>query len=325
MRTGVVGTGLIAHDVVPHLGDWDFEVTAICSTKRSHDKAVELAEPYGAQTFDDYDAFLGSGLFDVVYLAVPNSLHLDFSVRAFDAGKDVIVEKPICCNINEAERLAAHARERQRMVYEAITTIHLPDFKHVQELLPRIGRIHIVTVNYSQYSSRYDAFLAGDVKPAFDPQKAGGALMDLGVYDMAFLVGLFGEPESTTYSANIARDIDTSGIANLDYGTFKAVAICAKDCQAPTNTVVEGEKGYIQVMRPPFICGDIVLHMNDGTEEHYDDNPALRWEPEFAVFRKGLAERDFAGCYRLLETSLSICRVMTEARRSAGIRFPADA
>jgi predicted dehydrogenase len=324
MRVGVVGTGMIANDIVPHLGEWGYEVTAVCSTKRSQDKARLLAEPYGAKEFDDYDAMLGSGLADVIYVAVPNSLHLDFALRAVDAGLDAIVEKPLCCNISEAERLAAEARAHDRMVYEALTTLHLPNFIHVRNLLPRIGNLRIVSTNYSQYSSRYDAFLAGEVKPAFDPAKAGGALMDLGVYNMAFIVGLFGEPKAATYAANIARGIDTSGVMSMDYGTFKAVAICAKDCQAPGRTLIEGEKGYIQVATPPNFCDDVTLHLNDGTEERYDDTPANRWEPEFKDFLAGLEARDLAGCYQLLETSLSISRVMTSARLAAGVRFPQD-
>ena len=68
--------------------------------------------------------------------------------------------------------------------------------------------------------------------------------MDIGLYNLAWLVGLFGEPQSVHYEANIERGIDTSGIMTLDYGTFRAVSVAAKDCSAPWRYVIQGTEGY---------------------------------------------------------------------------------
>ena len=114
-----------------------------------------------------------------------------------------------------------------------------------RELLPRIGRVKLVQCNFSQYSSRYDAFCKGETPPVFDPNCAGGALMDLGVYNVSYIVGLFGEPNQVKYTANIERSIDTSGILTMEYSGFRAVSIAAKDCAAPARYVIQGTKGYI--------------------------------------------------------------------------------
>ena len=88
----------------------------------------------------------------------------------------------------------------------------------------------MVQCNFSQYSSRYHDFCAGKVWPSFDPACAGGALMDLGVYNVSYVVGLFGSPNKVHYAANITRGIDTSGVLTMEYRSFKAVSINAKRC-----------------------------------------------------------------------------------------------
>lgn len=324
MNIGVVGTGMIAQSIVPHLGEWDISVNAVCSTPRSVDKAQALAEPYAAATYTDYDAMLADPTVDTVYVALPNDLHADRTLRALEANKNVIVEKPFAVNTREAEKMAALARAKNLFVFEAITTRYLPNFKTIRKLLNRIGKVRLVMCNYSQYSSRYDAFRAGTILPAFDPIHAGGALMDLGLYNMHYLVGLFGEPRQVHYEANIERDIDTSGVAVLDYGSFKAVAACAKDCAAPLSNTIQGNDGYILQTTPTGVCGEILLHLNDGTEERFDDNPEIRWESEFRAFAKAINEGNLEACYSDLDETLAVVRVMTKARQSAGVVFPMD-
>lgn len=324
MKLGVVGTGMIAHEIVPYLGAWGYDVRAVCSTPRSKAKAHEIADPYGAEVFTDYAQMLEQADIDAVYVAVPNNLHFSHAMDALDAGRHVILEKPVAATVREAERLALAARERGLFLYEAITTLYLPNYRQIREWLPRIGQVKIVTCNYSQYSSRYDAFRAGTVLPAFDPACAGGALMDLGLYNVQYIVGLFGAPKSVGYQANVERGIDTSGVMTLDYGDFKAVSVAAKDCGAPTTNVIQGNDGYILQTTPAGTCGPATLRLNDGTEETCDANPPLRFESEFRAFAAGIAAGDLEGCYRALDHSVAVSRAMTEARLAAGVRFPAD-
>lgn len=325
MKLGMVGTGMIAQTMGPHLSAWGCPLTALCSTPRSLDRARELAQAWGiAEVFSDYAAMLEQADIDTVYIAVPNHLHASFTLQALAAGKHVIVEKPFASTDAEVAQVIEEARTRDLLVYEAVSTLYLPNYLKIAEWLPRIGTVKVVTCNYSQYSSRYDAFCAGEVLPAFDPAKSGGALMDLGVYNLNYIMGFFGVPERVGYAANVERGIDTSGIATLDYGAFKAVAICAKDCGAPTTNVIQGTNGYIMQTTPANRCGAVTLHLNDGTEEVFDESPELQWESEFRAFAAGIEAGDRAGCAEKLEHSLAVARVLTEARRQAGVVFPAD-
>lgn len=325
MKLGIVGTGIIVGEVLPLLVKWGWEVSALCGTPRSHEKTRSLASAYGVPAaYDDYPAMLEQSGVDTVYIAVPNHLHHAFCKKALNAGKNVIVEKPMTSNNREAGELADLARAKELFLFEAITTMYLPNYRRIRELLPRVGDIKIVTCNCSQYSRRYDAFRAGEVLPVFDPKKAGGALMDLNLYNLHWLIGLFGKPESVDYQANVERGIDTSGMLIIRYPGFLAVSIAAKDCAAPRSFIIQGTEGYIQQSSPANTCREILLHLNDGTEEVFDDNPESRLEPEFRAFAEQIESGDRSRCYEALEHSVLVSTVQTQARLGAGIHFPAD-
>lgn len=326
MKIAAAGTGMIAKEVLPQLAGWGWELESICSTPRSKATAEQLSRQCGgtARVYTDFITMLDSETVDAVYLAVPNHLHHWYAKTALMKGVNVIVEKPITSNDREATELAELARSKNLFLYEAISTLYNENYRRIRELLPRLGDIRIVTCNFSQYSSRYDRFLAGEHFPVFDAAMSGGAMMDLNLYNLHYLMGLFGVPRSASYLPNIVDGVDTSGILTLDYGRFQAVSIAAKDCGAPCSYTIQGTKGYIHQLTPANTCGEVLLHLNDGTEERFDFSTPSRLEPEFRHFAKEIQDGDLNACYRTLDHSLDVCRVQTEARKGAGIYFPAD-
>ncbi len=325
MKTGIIGTGFIVKEVLPYFKEWGITAQALCATKRSEEKGQELAAEYQvAEVYTDLDEMLAKADIDTVYVAVPNHLHHDMAKKALMAGKSVIVEKPIASNDTETRDLIRAAEEKDVFLFEAVTTLYLQNYAKVRSWLERIGEVRIVTTNYSQYSSRFDAFMEGTVLPAFDPQKSGGALMDINIYNLNYIIGLFGRPQGVSYRANVERGIDTSGIVTLDYEKFQAVAIGAKDCGAPTNNVIQGTKGYILQTSPAGRCEEVTLHLNDGTTETYDAKPAHRMEDEFKAFMRMMENNDKETCFKMLRHSLTVSEVATAARRDAGVVFAAD-
>ena len=223
MKLGIIGTGMIVKNFLPMLQKVEGLTTvAILSTERSLATGKALAAQYGIPIYTSNPiTFYSSGI-DTVYVAVPNFLHFEIAMAAIDHCMNIIIEKPIVCNEKELYLLKEKAIEKHVFLFEAITTLHLGNYTKIKEWLPRIGQIKIVQSRYSQYSSRYDAFRAGIVLPAFDSAKAGGSLMDLNIYNLHFVMGLFGSPEEFKYYANVEKDIDTSGILILKYDKFSA-------------------------------------------------------------------------------------------------------
>ena len=242
--------------------------------------------------------------------------------KALEAGKHVILEKPFTSTLAEAEELIQIAKERNLFILEAITTIHGPIHKKIEEWLPKIGTVKVHQGNYSQYSSRYDNFKKGIIAPAFDPKKSGGALMDLNLYNIHYVMGIFGKPESISYYPNMERNIDTSGVLMMLYPGFTAVCTAAKDCDGDCGGVIQGTKGYIMSEQKPNVVGKVTLQLRDGTteicEEPYEDR---RMIPEFTQFIRAMREQDYEFCYSRLQSSLEVNEVLNRARIQAGIRF----
>lgn len=327
MKLGIVGSGLIVREFLTILKYLkDTETVALCGTKRSEVTINELKNKYKIKgIFFNYEELLKSDSIDTVYVAVPNSLHFQFAKEALEAGKNVIVEKPFVSNYNEALILSKLAKERQLFLFEAITNQYLPNYKKIKELLPKLGSIKIVQCNYSQYSRRYDSFKKGNILPAFDPELSGGALMDLNIYNIHYVVGLFGRPINIEYFANLERGIDTSGILVLDYGIFKCTCIGAKDCKAPIANNIQGDLGCIYQDTPAGTCESFEIIMNDGTCTRINENNCShRMVNEFLEFEHMIRNKELKRCYERLEHSLLVTEVQTIARKKGGVVFPAD-
>jgi predicted dehydrogenase len=324
VRLAVIGSGKIVAEFLPHArGIAGLELIAIVGTERSRDRLEKLSADAGIRrTYTDYDACLADPEVDTVWIALPNVLHADHARRALLAGKHVVCEKPFVLSSADLAELRALATERDLILVEAISTQYLANVAWMRENLGRLGELRLVQCEYSQYSSRYDAFREGDVLPAFDPAAGGGALMDLGIYALHLVIGLLGAPDSVAYTPRMERGVDTSGIAVLRYPDVTAVCVCAKDSPGPSRTKIQGVDGVMLVEGPPNEISAVELRLRDGSVERValDDDPH-RMLPEFRAFVRMVDERDLAERDRRLDHSEAVLAAAVEALDSAGIRL----
>lgn len=325
MKLGILGTGMIVKDLLHTIDSLNIDEVYLLATEKSKEMAQKMADEHHFKgVFTNYDELLKTDV-DTIYVALPNFLHYSFSKKALEAGKNVICEKPFTSNYKEAEELAALAEKKHLIIIEAMTVHYLPAVQAIKKDLSQLGNLKIVSLNYSQYSSRYDRFKEGIILPVFDVHKSGGALYDLNVYNVHFIVELFGQPKSVDYLANIAQDIDTSGILTLDYGSFKAVSIGAKDCKAPLMNTIQGDLGNIIVNTPVSRMTSYTIGDNSGktsVKDYNENRHAMSYE--FNEFIDIIDHKNEAKAKQMLEISLIASEIMTEARRKAGIVFDAD-
>lgn len=323
MKLAVLGTGKIVQEFLPMIQQvTDVELVALLSTPRSLDKAKEVQAQYQVQeVYTDYEKLLGNATIDTVYVALPNHLHYQYTKAALLQGKNVICEKPFTLNAQQLQELIQIATEKRLILLEAITNQYLNNFLQIKKDLAQLGKIKIVECNYSQYSSRYDAFKEGKILPAFDPQKGGGALMDINIYNIHFVVGLFGKPEKVQYLANIERDIDTSGILVLDYGAFKAVCIGAKDSTAQIRSVIQGTDGSIEVLGATNEMPRYERRSKTEIEAVNANLDKHRMYQEFEKFTEVIDQKDLAFALEQLNHSLTVMQVVDQALESANLHL----
>ncbi|KAB7667093.1 Gfo/Idh/MocA family protein [Bacillus sp. B1-b2] len=327
MKLGIVGSGMIVQDVLPVLNSMpEIELVAIFGRTNKKEHLEKLQVNYHIKhIYVDYQEMLASSKLDTVYIALPNHLHFSYAKQALEAGKHVICEKPFTSNIEELKILADIAQSKELYLLEAITNQYRENYLQIKNRLDNLGEIKIIEANYSQYSSRYSAFKEGTILPAFDPKMSGGALMDINSYNIHFVVGLFGEPNDIAYYPNLTNGIDTSGILILDYGQFKAVCIGAKDSNGPSSATIQGENGTIYVNGPVSSISSFTYKDRLKMEEEVHINTHKhRMYEEFLEFEQIIREKNQEKMRYNLKHSLKVMDIMTIARRSVGIKFPAD-
>ena len=327
MKLAILGTGFIVREgALPALREVsEIEVTAILSRPRSKSVAEALAKKFSVpKIYTDFDELLANDDAEFVYVGVINSVHYEYAKRALLAGKNVIMEKPFASTAAQTRELCALAVEKNLYVFEAVTLLHCPNFHAIKKFLPELGTIRAVTANYSQYSSRYDKYLRGEVLPAFDPKLSGGALFDINIYNLNFIIGLFGAPREIFYSANIGfNGVDTSGVVLMKYPNFFATATGAKDSDSPGFVSVQGERGWLKVLGAPNELKAFEVSLRGtGATTHYELNRyPHRMVHEFKEFARIYGEKNFDEMKSGLEISLAVMETAERARKSAGIIF----
>jgi scyllo-inositol 2-dehydrogenase (NADP+) len=318
MTISVIGSGKIAGEVLGMLRTELPDIRPLSIFSHSNiERAESLAREYGIpHLYTDYGELLRCDTSDFLYIANVNTAHYAFAMKALEAGRNVIIEKPLCMTGDEAERLVATARAKGLMLIEAVSLLHMPNMKSIGAALPLLGRVRLVECDYSQYSSRYDRYLQGDVAPAFDPQYGGGALRDLNVYNLHFVVSLFGEPCSVDYHPNVGfNGVDTSGILNLHYRDFECVCSAAKDSWGRPYGQIQGEKGILRVEGPVNVLSGYELSVCNEkgqlvTTRHNANTFRHRLAHEFDAIRKMFEHRDYATFKHYQDISLAVMRIL---------------
>jgi len=327
VELAIVGTGGIVKEALEALKEVQgVHCLAIYGREHSRDKAEELAGKYDiSQIYTDYEELLQNKKIEFVYIGLVNSAHYNYAKQALLADKNVIVEKPLTSTYAEAVELVQLAQERALFLFEAMTLLHMPNFTVIKEALSTVGKLRLVQCNYSQYSSRYDTYKKSVVLPAFSPQLSGGALYDINIYNLNFVVGLFGRPFNVSYVANMGfNGIDTSGTAILRYDDFFAVCTGAKDSASPGFLLIQGEDGYIRVegasnllQSVEIATGEIVVKKNMNLYTH-------RMVHEFIAFNQIYEKNDKQAMTSYMQISLNVIYTAEQARKTAGIHFAVD-
>lgn len=321
IKIGTIGSGFIVNTILENIAKTDGIICeAVYSRKEETGRA--LAEKFQVQkVYTDLDAMCQDEAIDFIYIASPNTLHYEQAKKALNYGKHVICEKPFTPYVWQAEELITLAKEKRLFLFEAITTLYHPNYQWVREHLSEIGTLKMLSCTFCQYSSRYDQLMDGEVTNIFDPEFAGGSLMDINLYNIHFVAGLLGVPDRVEYFAGRhEKGIDTHGVVIMQYGDMICQCTGSKDCHSKNNVQIMGDKGYIYVEPMSSNCQRARIVRN-GMEDVSVSLEENQWFYEVQELVKVIGRQDYERCYKNLENTLAVVQVLERARKSAGLGF----
>lgn len=249
LRFGILGTGNIAgqfaHGVA---GSKRCVITAVGS--RSQSSADGFAGRFNVPTaHGSYDALLADDTVDAVYVSLPNTMHHDWTLRALDAGKHVLCEKPLACSVAEAEAMFHAADQADRLLVEAFMYQSHPITKAVLRHVRagELGRIRLIRTSFCYYTGKTE----GNIR--FDPTLAGGALMDIGCYCISLMRLVADTEPNHVHCHGVLHE---SGVDHYAVGTMAfphdivADFACGMAMQTNNMALICGEQGYIEIPIP---------------------------------------------------------------------------
>jgi len=317
---GILGAGGIAHKLADAVNSYtQSEVVAVAAAsgvERAQAFAEEMDIP---KAYGSYEELVADDSIDIVYVATTHNNHHNPALLAIEAGKNVMVEKAFTQNEKQARMVVEAARAKGVFVMEAMWARHLPHMYAVRELIERgeIGQIVSVQADHGQPIAHIERMR--------NPALAGGALLDLGVYPIAFAHDIMGVPDSITAVGRLTdTGVDAQVSMVLDYASLGAQAslTTTMEGRTPCMALIGGTQGFIQIDRTFYNPTTFKVTRYDGTSWTYDGVQPNGFQYEAAEVARcidlGLTESPVP----TLDASLEIMRIMDEVRNQIGLIYP---
>ena len=317
---GILGPGGIAQAFAKDLTFIEGHTIGAVGS-RSLANAQSFAKTFGGTAYGSYEELVADSGIDAIYVATPHPAHHDNVILALNAGKPVLCEKPFAVNAQQAQAMVDAAAKNKVALMEAMWARFLPHYAKVREIVASgvLGPILSIHADHGQRLA--DQGIARLV----DPQLAGGALLDLGIYPISFAHMILGNPTSITSKAVMTDrgvDAQTSMIFSYDNGA-QAVLTTTMIEQTPCRAVVAGLHGWLEIDRTFYNPASMRVILNDGSVTEYPNayvGHGLREQAESfkqivqsgAVESKDLTWKD----------TVDIMKSMDTVRSQIGLKYP---
>ncbi|MCR4898219.1 MAG: Gfo/Idh/MocA family oxidoreductase [Acholeplasmatales bacterium] len=264
MNFGIIGLGNIANKFAKTLNEMNETLYAVAS--RNIDKAKEFGQKYNSvKCYGSYDELFSDPNIDVVYISTPNNMHFQNAYDALSHNKNVICEKPFTTNPFDAIKLYSYAKEKNLFIMEALWIEFLPAYKKIIEIIKsgKIGDLIDLSVSYG-FDTNPDR-----KKRKFDSKLAGGALLDIGIYNLGFIDMIVDDEVSSftsDYKLNDAGTDEYSKINLLFKNNIKATLVTTIGTDIKREAFINGTKGSIYI--PDFQQNQEFIVKTDKEEKY---------------------------------------------------------
>lgn len=274
MNWGIAGPGWIAERFTESVQAHTCQrIVAVGS--RSLDRAASFAATYGVDaSYGSYAELMADPQVDIVYVATPHPQHFEVAMAAIEAGKHVLVEKPMGITGEQVRLLAEAAAEAGVFAAEALWTFFLPKFDVIDQLLQAgaLGEIVSVLAEYSEH------FTAGH--RIFDPALAGGPLLDLGTYPLSLVNRVLGIPDTVAaVGSTHPTGVNAQMTMALGFPSgAQAMVNTSLYNSTPTEAVIVGTEAVLRIDGPFNMPGGFTLRHHDGRELRYEAPSGTHFE-----------------------------------------------
>ena len=317
---GILGPGGIARAFAKDLTLLEGHTIGAVGS-RSLNNARSFAHDFGGTAYGSYEELVSDSRIDAIYVATPHPAHYDNVIMALNAGKPVLCEKPFAVNAKQAQAMVDAAAKNKVALMEAMWARFLPHYAKVREIVASgvLGPILSIHADHGQRLA--DQGIARLV----EPQLAGGALLDLGIYPISFAHMILGNPTSITSSAVMTDkgvDAQTSMLFNYDNGA-QAVLTTTMIEQTPCRAVVAGLDGWLEIDRTFYNPASMRVVLNDGTVTEYPSTytgHGLREQAE--SFKKIVQSGEVESKILTWKDTVDIMKSMDTVRSQIGLKYP---
>ena len=318
---GIIGCGNIANSFAGDLSIIkDARLLGVAS------KSIERAESLGSKfnverRYSNYEELTADPDIDVIYVATRHNDHVSATKLCLENDKPVLVEKPFCVNASETEQLIALAAKRKIFLMEAMWTRFLPVIKQVKERINNgdIGNINMLFADFG-FKAPYDP-----ESRIYNPDLAGGALLDIGIYPISFASLIFGQqPDEIISQALMGQTgIDEQSSYLFRYSN-EALAVLASTIKgySPQSAHIVGDKGTYFI--PRFLKGREATLLSDGKIEE-------KIEPDFSGTGYNYQAQEVMDCLKQgkteseiirLDETLEIMQTLDRIRDQIDLKYP---
>ena len=319
-KWGILGPGGIAKAFAEDLKLLQGHSIAAVGS-RSIGNAQSFSDTYGGTAYGSYEDLVADSQVDAIYVATPHPAHKDNVILALNAGKPVLCEKPFSVNSIDAQQMVDAATKNNVALMEAMWARFLPHYAKVREIVASgvLGKILTVHADHGQ------RLADRNIPRLVEPELAGGALLDLGIYPVSFAQMILGNPTSVTSSAVLTDkgvDAQTSMIFNYADGA-QAVLNTTMIEQTPCRAVVAGLNGWLEIDRTFYNPASMRVVLNDGTISEYPNTyqgHGLREQAE--VFKQLVLSGKKESEILNWKDTVDIMKTLDTVRTQIGLKYP---
>ena len=322
MKIGIIGAGHIADVVAPTLVAMEgIECYAVSS--RSLDKAQSFAQKHGfRKAYGSYGEMLQDPQVELVYVATPHSHHFEHMMLCIEHGKHILCEKAFTLNAEQARAVKTAAAEKGVYVAEAIWTRYMPSRKVIDEVLASgiIGKPNTLTANLS--------YIIAHKERIYDPNLAGGALLDIGIYGINFALMHFGTDIERVESSvkMLPTGVDAMETITVFYHDGRmAVLTHSIFCRSDRKGIIHGDNGYMVIENINNPQSLKVYDTSDREIAAYDFTDQISgYEFQFAESAACIAAGKTEADSMPMEDTVYVMEFMDSLRNTWGMVYPQE-